>query len=101
MGSSTQVLDEGKLTDSKGREVDFTNTIIIMTSNIGAAALAESNAHANDPAVEQGVINQVRHHFSPEFVNRIGRLRPSFPGSPVAAFHPHRPGLCRPAAQTS
>lgn len=70
-----QVLDEGQLTDNKGRRVDFRNTMIVMTSNLGAEVLA---AH---PSVETGasvpeyvkeeVMQSVRHAFSPEFINRI------------------------------
>ena len=64
-----QMLDDGQLTDSQGRKVDFTNTIIIMTSNLGAHALTEAASVAQ--AREQ-VMDQVRSHFAPEFVNRIG-----------------------------
>ncbi|KAF9969202.1 chaperone ATPase hsp78 [Actinomortierella ambigua] len=75
-----QVLDDGRLTDSKGRVVDFKNTIIIMTSNLGAEALASSR-HATKSSVDElsrvtdseraQVLDIVKHHFSPEFVNRI------------------------------
>ncbi|KAF9166075.1 chaperone ATPase hsp78 [Actinomortierella ambigua] len=75
-----QVLDDGRLTDSKGRVVDFKNTIIIMTSNLGAEALATSR-NATKSSVDEmskvsdseraAVMDVVKHHFSPEFVNRI------------------------------
>lgn len=68
-----QVLDEGRLTDSKGRTVDFTNTVIILTSNLGAAALLdydESSGSARDYARAK-VMAAVRNHFSPEFLNRL------------------------------
>jgi ATP-dependent Clp protease ATP-binding subunit ClpB len=68
-----QVLDEGRLTDAKGRTVDFTNTVIILTSNLGAAALLdydESSESAKDLARAQ-VMSAVRAHFSPEFLNRL------------------------------
>ncbi|KAF9946111.1 chaperone ATPase hsp78 [Modicella reniformis] len=88
-----QVLDDGRLTDSQGRTVDFRNTIIIMTSNLGAEmlALAEDDASARSPSIvgkmvkrtpeseqskvsdveKEAVMQVVRRHFSPEFVNRI------------------------------
>eukprot|EP00581_Thalassiosira_minuscula_P007112 CAMPEP_0183704116 /NCGR_PEP_ID=MMETSP0737-20130205/1569_1 /TAXON_ID=385413 /ORGANISM="Thalassiosira miniscula, Strain CCMP1093" /LENGTH=928 /DNA_ID=CAMNT_0025930935 /DNA_START=120 /DNA_END=2906 /DNA_ORIENTATION=+ len=69
-----QVLDEGRLTDSKGRTVDFTNTVIILTSNLGANFLLDydesSPGHSRDVARNQ-VMAAVRSHFSPEFLNRL------------------------------
>lgn len=68
-----QVLDEGRLTDSKGRTVDFTNTVIILTSNLGASALLDCNDGSDksrEYAREQ-VMKAVRAHFSPEFLNRL------------------------------
>jgi ATP-dependent Clp protease ATP-binding subunit ClpB len=68
-----QVLDEGRLTDSKGRTVDFTNTVIILTSNLGAGALLdydESSENAREIARGR-VMTAVRSHFSPEFLNRL------------------------------
>lgn len=65
-----QVFDEGHLTDGQGRKVDFRNTIIIMTSNLGAQATYE--AELNDPRlIEQMMIGAVRQHFPPEFINRL------------------------------
>ena len=68
-----QVMDDGRLTDSKGRTVDFRNTVLIMTSNLGAAFLhadALVAEHDFDQAREQ-VLRLVREHFRPEFLNRI------------------------------
>jgi ATP-dependent Clp protease ATP-binding subunit ClpB len=63
-----QILDDGRATDGQGRTVDFTNTIIIMTSNIGSHLILEEK----DPVRrEQGVMELVRRHFRPEFLNRI------------------------------
>jgi ATP-dependent Clp protease ATP-binding subunit ClpC len=76
-----QVLDAGRLTDSKGRTVDFTSTIIIMTSNLGAASFfaaadgeggfAAADVAAHRAAVAEGVMAAVRKHLSPEFINRL------------------------------
>lgn len=72
-----QVLDEGRLTDSKGRTVDFTNTVIIMTSNIGASHLlscdSSSPEHSREAARDH-VMSAVRSHFSPEFLNRLSGI---------------------------
>jgi ATP-dependent Clp protease ATP-binding subunit ClpB len=62
------------LTDSHGRKVDFTNTVIIMTSNLGAHVLANEHSSTKSPEVREGVMDQVRARFSPEFINRIGML---------------------------
>jgi ATP-dependent Clp protease ATP-binding subunit ClpB len=66
-----QVLDDGRLTDGQGRTVDFTNTLIILTSNLGSQYLA--NLGEDEPAdkVEPQVIEVVRGHFRPEFLNRL------------------------------
>ncbi|KAJ3050231.1 chaperone ATPase hsp78 [Rhizophlyctis rosea] len=69
-----QVLDDGYLTDSQGRKVDFRNTIIIMTSNLGAEALATDTDDPNSPEMRYMVLEAVREHFPPEFVNRIDDL---------------------------
>lgn len=68
-----QVLDDGRITDSQGRTVDFKNTILIMTSNIGAAYLLEGiDAEGNiESQAEQLVLNDLRNHFRPEFLNRL------------------------------
>lgn len=68
-----QVLDDGRITDSQGRTVDFKNTIIIMTSNIGSAHLLEGitgNGDIKELAREQ-VMGELRFHFRPEFLNRV------------------------------
>src|SRR6185436_8538190 len=63
-----QILDDGRATDGQGRTVDFTNTVIIMTSNIGSHLILEEK----DPVRrEEGVMNLLRQHFRPEFLNRI------------------------------
>lgn len=71
-----QVLDEGRLTDSKGRTVDFTNTVIILTSNIGAELLlaASEKAEAEQQQARQLVMDQVRASFPPEFLNRLSAI---------------------------
>jgi ATP-dependent Clp protease ATP-binding subunit ClpB len=76
-----QVLDDGRLTDSKGRTVDFKNTVLIMTSNIGAAQLATSWATGEDgfEDAKQRVMNDLRKHFRPEFLNRV---------DDIVIFHP-------------
>ena len=68
-----QVLDDGRVTDSQGRTVDFKNTILIMTSNIGAAYLLEGiDADGNiSEEAEKAVMNDLRGHFRPEFLNRL------------------------------
>ena len=64
-----QVLDDGRLTDGQGRTVNFTNTIIIMTSNIGSEKIIESKEINKD--LEQKLLDDLRHYFRPEFINRI------------------------------
>jgi ATP-dependent Clp protease ATP-binding subunit ClpB len=69
-----QILDDGRLTDSQGRLVDFRNTVIVMTSNIGSQIIVDAGAQAGDDAwaqVEQRVRNELRNHFRPEFLNRV------------------------------
>jgi ATP-dependent Clp protease ATP-binding subunit ClpB len=69
-----QILDDGRLTDSQGRLVDFRNTVIIMTSNIGSQLIVDAGPQADDAAwggVEQRVRNELRNHFRPEFLNRV------------------------------
>ena len=68
-----QVLDDGRLTDSQGHTVDFRNTIIIMTSNIGSKYLLDGideNGNLN-PGAKEEVLNELKNHFRPEFLNRI------------------------------
>ena len=68
-----QVLDDGRITDSQGRTVDFKNTILIMTSNIGAHYLLEGISENGDirPEAEEMVMQELRAHFRPEFLNRL------------------------------
>ena len=76
-----QVLDDGRLTDSKGRTVDFKNTVLIMTSNLGAAQLTTAWAEGEEGFAEatERVMGILREHFRPEFLNRI---------DDVVVFHP-------------
>ena len=71
-----QVLDDGRITDSQGRTVDFKNTIIIMTSNLGSAHLLEGIDENGDinPACEEAVMNELRGNFRPEFLNRLDEI---------------------------
>lgn len=68
-----QVLDDGRLTDSQGRTVDFKNTVLIMTSNIGSSVLLEGVDKAGyiNEATQETVLNMLKAHFKPEFLNRI------------------------------
>jgi ATP-dependent Clp protease ATP-binding subunit ClpB len=69
-----QILDDGRLTDSQGRLVDFRNTVIIMTSNIGSQIIVEAGAQVTEGAwarIEQRVRDELRNHFRPEFLNRV------------------------------
>jgi ATP-dependent Clp protease ATP-binding subunit ClpB len=65
-----QILDDGRLTDSQGRTVDFRNTVIIMTSNIGSSYILEHTGE-DRAVVEAQVTNALRQHFRPEFLNRV------------------------------
>ena len=73
-----QVLDDGRLTDSQGRVVDFKNTVIIMTSNLGSDKIQEM-AGASYEEIKAAVMDSVNQHFRPEFVNRIDE---------IVVFHP-------------
>ncbi len=69
-----QILDDGRLTDSQGRVVDFKNTIVIMTSNIGSHTILEyggSNETADYEEMKEAVLGELRLHFRPEFLNRV------------------------------
>ena len=76
-----QVLDDGRLTDSKGRTVDFKNTVLIMTSNVGASQLSTAWAEGEDGFEEakSRVMDQLRQQFRPEFLNRV---------DDIVVFHP-------------
>ncbi|MDQ3471128.1 MAG: AAA family ATPase, partial [Pseudomonadota bacterium] len=69
-----QVLDDGRLTDGQGRTVDFTNTIIILTSNLGSQFLAALGEEDDVSKVEPQVMEVVRGHFRPEFLNRLDEM---------------------------
>jgi ATP-dependent Clp protease ATP-binding subunit ClpB len=78
-----QVLDDGRLTDSKGRTVDFKNTVLIMTSNVGASQLATAWADSDEGFNEakERVLGELRKQFRPEFLNRV---------DDIVVFHPLR-----------
>ncbi len=69
-----QVLDDGRLTDGQGRQVDFTNTLIILTSNLGSQYLASLDEGQDVDSVEPQVMEVVRAHFRPEFLNRLDEI---------------------------
>ncbi|MEO5808521.1 MAG: AAA family ATPase, partial [Sphingomicrobium sp.] len=69
-----QVLDDGRLTDGQGRTVDFANTIIILTSNLGSQYLAALGDNEDTAKVEAEVMDVVRAHFRPEFLNRLDEI---------------------------
>jgi ATP-dependent Clp protease ATP-binding subunit ClpB len=71
-----QILDEGRLTDGQGRTVDFKNTVLIMTSNIGAQAIQEglTEARTLDAQTRREVMDQLKSHFRPEFLNRVDEI---------------------------
>jgi ATP-dependent Clp protease ATP-binding subunit ClpB len=66
-----QVLDDGRLTDGKGRVVDFKNTVLIMTSNLGSRIIQEHSDDVDDQALAKEMESELRQHFRPEFLNRI------------------------------
>lgn len=66
-----QVLDDGRLTDGQGRTVDFRNTVIVMTSNLGSSVIRELAGKADYATMKAGVMEVVSGHFRPEFINRI------------------------------
>ncbi len=74
-----QVLDDGRLTDGQGRTVDFRNTVIVMTSNLGSNVIQELAGEENYDKMKQAVMSIVSGHFRPEFINRI---------DDIVVFHP-------------
>jgi ATP-dependent Clp protease ATP-binding subunit ClpB len=66
-----QILDDGRLTDGQGRTVDFRNTVLIMTSNVGSQFLTELSDADDRDEIETRVMESLRAHFKPEFLNRI------------------------------
>jgi len=69
-----QVLDDGRLTDGQGRVVDFKNTVIIMTSNLGAAYLSDVGEGPISKQTRGFVMGAIQSHFPPEFINRIDEI---------------------------
>ena len=74
-----QVLDDGRLTDGQGHTVDFRNTVIVMTSNLGSNVIQELSGEENYDRMKKTVMNIVAGHFRPEFINRI---------DDIVVFHP-------------
>jgi len=74
-----QVLDDGRLTDGHGRTVDFRNTVIVMTSNLGSEVIQQMAGEANYDAMKAAVMEIVGGHFRPEFINRVDE---------TVVFHP-------------
>jgi ATP-dependent Clp protease ATP-binding subunit ClpB len=74
-----QVLDDGRLTDGQGRTVDFRNTVIVMTSNLGSQLIQEMSGEENYAAMKEALLEVVGTHFRPEFINRV---------DDVVVFHP-------------
>jgi len=66
-----QILDDGRLTDGKGRTVDFKNTVIVMTSNIGSEYIRDVR---DEDEMRRLVLTALRHHFRPEFLNRVDEI---------------------------
>jgi len=69
-----QILDDGRLTDGKGRVVDFKNTVIIMTSNVGGRLLSDADAEVDPEETEKVLMDELRRVFRPEFLNRIDEI---------------------------
>ncbi|MCP3688403.1 MAG: AAA domain-containing protein, partial [Gammaproteobacteria bacterium] len=74
-----QVLDDGRLTDGQGRTVDFRNTVIVMTSNLGSSEIQSMVGESQYDAIKKAVLQQVSTYFRPEFINRIDE---------TVVFHP-------------
>jgi len=69
-----QVLDDGRLTDGQGRTVDFRNSVVIMTSNLGSQVIQELSGEANYAGMKAAVMQVVTQHFRPEFINRVDEI---------------------------
>jgi ATP-dependent Clp protease ATP-binding subunit ClpB len=69
-----QLLDDGRLTDGKGRTIDFKNTVVIMTSNLGSGFLSELGDRGITEGVRRDVMDALRAHFRPEFINRVDEI---------------------------
>lgn len=74
-----QVLDDGRLTDGQGRTVDFKNTVVIMTSNLGSDVIQDKHNESQYEEMKAAVMDVVGHHFRPEFINRV---------DDIVVFHP-------------
>lgn len=74
-----QILDDGRLTDSQGRTVDFRNTVVVMTSNLGSELIQDISRHGDYFQMKEAVMGVVGKHFRPEFINRIDE---------IVVFHP-------------
>jgi ATP-dependent Clp protease ATP-binding subunit ClpB len=74
-----QVLEDGRLTDGQGRTVDFRNTVIVMTSNLGSNIIQQKAGEENYESMKSAVMDEVSTHFRPEFINRVDE---------VVVFHP-------------
>lgn len=74
-----QILDDGRLTDSQGRTVDFKNTVVVMTSNLGSEMIQDISRHGDYFEMKEAVMGVVGKHFRPEFINRIDE---------IVVFHP-------------
>ncbi len=85
-GVLLQVLDDGRLTDGQGRTVDFRNTVIVMTSNLGSQIIQEMSGEENYEPMKAAVMEIVGQHFRPEFINRV---------DDVVVFHPLGQGQIR------
>ncbi|MCY3768597.1 MAG: ATP-dependent chaperone ClpB [Gammaproteobacteria bacterium] len=85
-----QVLDDGRLTDSQGRTVDFKNTVIVMTSNLGSHMIQEMSREEDYESMKSSVMDVVGSHFRPEFINRIDEM---------VVFHPLQKGQLREIAK--
>jgi len=81
-----QVLDDGRLTDGQGRTVDFRNTVIVMTSNLGSQRIQSMTGEENYAAMKDAVMEVVAQHFRPEFINRVDE---------IVVFHPLEPSQLR------
>ncbi|MDD3289059.1 MAG: ATP-dependent chaperone ClpB [Alphaproteobacteria bacterium] len=69
-----QVLEDGRLTDGQGRVVDFKNTIIVLTSNVGSEAIASDDDAELSPRVKDGIMDELHRYFRPEFINRLDEI---------------------------
>ncbi len=81
-----QVLDDGRLTDGHGRTVDFRNTVVVMTSNLGSDSVMRLSGEENYDAMKTAVMDVVGQHFRPEFINRVDE---------IVVFHPLQPAQIR------